>query len=114
MDAFIAVLNNSRLFAGLAMLMVNIGSRYIITDFGLSYDSLMNNDVVKQVIVFCMIFAATRDVKIAFILSFLFWFVIMGILDKRKPLNIHPLPPGKALDAQRAYEEGTMILSSKK
>jgi len=108
MDAVFALLNNSKVFAGLAMLMVNIGSRYIITDFGLSYDQIMNNDVVKQIIVFCMIFAATRDAKLSIIISFLFWFVIMGILDKRKPLNILTNDE----KARLSYNQGAAILST--
>lgn len=90
MDAWLLELGASKVFTGIAMLMMNLGSRYIIMDIGSTYDNIFNNIVVKQIIVFCMFFASTRDVKLALILTFGFWFIIMGLLDKKRPLNILP------------------------
>lgn len=90
MDAVFMVLNSNKLFTGLAMLVMNLGSRYIIMDIGTTYDNVFNSVVIKQIIVFCMIFASTRDVKLAIIMTFAFWFIVMGLLDKRRPLNVMP------------------------
>lgn len=116
MDAGLAALSSNKLFTGLAMLMMNLGSRYIIMDIGSSYEALFDNVVVKQLIVFCMFFASTRDVKLAGILTFAFWFVVMGLLNKKRPLNVLPSflgvsPPGaEPPDVAKQYSAGVKEL----
>lgn len=78
-------LNNSKITAGIAMLMLNLGARYVQSDLSKAHDLVLSNEYVKKVVVFCLFFVATRDFKIAFVLTIFYIIVVDVILhDKRK------------------------------
>ncbi len=58
-------LNNSKYFAGVAMLIVNIGSRYITLGLSKSQEEYIKNFVVRELLIFSIIWMATRDIYIA-------------------------------------------------
>jgi hypothetical protein len=112
MDVLLASLNTNKIFTGLAMLVLNLGSRYIIMDIGAAYDKVLSNVVVKQIVVFCMFFASTRDVKLALILTFGFWFIVMGLLDKKRPLNVMPSFLGVSQEARHDIVDFTTLYAN--
>ena len=46
-------LNNSKLFAGLIMLLMNIGSKYITIKFSKSQEAYIRNKLGRQLLIFC-------------------------------------------------------------
>ena len=58
-------LNNSKYFAGIAMLIVNIGSRYITLGLSKSQEEYIKDFVVRELLIFSIIWMATRDIYIA-------------------------------------------------
>ena len=58
-------LNNSKYFAGVAMLIVNIGSRYITLGLSKSQEEYIKAFVVRELLIFSIIWMATRDIYIA-------------------------------------------------
>ena len=58
-------LNNSKYFAGVAMLIVNIGSRYITLGLSKSQEEYIKTFVVRELLIFSIIWMATRDIYIA-------------------------------------------------
>lgn len=83
-------LNNNRIFIGVAMMIMNIGSRYIIADLTDVHQKLMSSPIFKQIILFCMFFVATRDVMISVILTFAFIFIVHGLLNEKRKFNLLP------------------------
>lgn len=61
----ISSLNNSKYFAGIAMLIVNIGSRYVTLGFSKSQEEFIKSLLVRELLIFSIIWMATRDIYIA-------------------------------------------------
>jgi hypothetical protein len=86
----IDLLNNNKVLWGVTMLMLNVGSRYVVADLGKFHESVLSNEYVKKIIVFCMFFVATRDVTTAFLLTVLYILVIDGIFHEKRKFCIVP------------------------
>lgn len=84
------LLNNSKIVSGVALLMLNIGSRYIQADFGKAHDMLLSNEYVKKLIIMSMFFVATRDISIAFLLTILYIIIIDGVLHEDRKWCLIP------------------------
>ena len=72
------------------MLLLNIGSRYVVADLGKTHEKLLNNEIVKKIVVFCMFFIATRDVIVAFLLTLVYVVIIDGLLHEKRKFCIVP------------------------
>jgi hypothetical protein len=73
---------------GLAMIIMNFGSRYILGDLSQFHENVLKSEVAKKIILFCIFFVATRDILVAIMLTFAFYFVVFGILNEKKLYNI--------------------------
>lgn len=87
---FLDIVNNSKISAGLALLMLNVGAKYVQGDLGRVHDAILSNEYVKKIIVFCLFFVATRDIAVAFLLSVFYIIVIDGILHEKRKFCIVP------------------------
>lgn len=65
-------LNGSKLFAGLVMIMLNVGSKVIPVQFSKSVEEYMKLSVSKALLVFAMSWMGTRDIYTALLLTVLF------------------------------------------
>lgn len=65
-------LNNSKFFAGVVMIMLNIGSKFITIQFSKSTEAYLKYSISKQILVFAMAWMATRDIYTALILTAVF------------------------------------------
>ena len=58
----ILFLNNSKFFAGLVMILLNIGSKFIVIQFSRSTEEYLKMSITKQILVFAMAWMGTRDI----------------------------------------------------
>ena len=58
-------LNNSKYFAGIVMIMLNIGSKFITIQFSKSSEQYLKYSVSKQLLIFSMAWMGTRDIYTA-------------------------------------------------
>jgi len=63
------ILNENKYFIGLMMIMVNIGSRFIIEELNDDQRKLINNPYFRRIVIFSVIFMATRDIITSFIIT---------------------------------------------
>jgi hypothetical protein len=63
------MLNENKYFIGMMMIMVNIGSRFIIEELSDEQRKLINNPYFRRVVVFSVIFMATRDIITSFMIT---------------------------------------------
>lgn len=61
--------NNSKFFAGIMMLIVNIGSRYVTIKFSKSQEEYIKNQIAREFLIFAIIWMATRDLIISVIMT---------------------------------------------
>jgi len=62
-------LNNSLFFAGIVMLMLNIGSRYIELKLDPSTENFLKTALTKEVLVFSVAWMGTRDLILSLVLT---------------------------------------------
>ena len=65
----IMFLNNSKFFAGVVMILLNIGSKFISIQFSKSTEEYLKMNVTKQLLVFAMAWMGTRDIYVALVLT---------------------------------------------
>lgn len=68
----ILYLNNSKFFAGVIMILLNVGSKFITIQFSKSTEEYMKMTVTKQLLVFAMAWMGTRDIYTALGLTAIF------------------------------------------
>lgn len=85
-DIFFNMLNSSRLFAGCVMLLMNIGSRFIIKDIPDDFFEVFELAFVRYITVFCIVFITTRDVKISLFLTLCFIIIFKHFINKKSKL----------------------------
>lgn len=64
-NTHVLYLNNSKFFAGIVMILLNIGSKFITVQFSKSTEEYMKYSIGKQVLVFAMSWMATRDIYVS-------------------------------------------------
>jgi len=65
-------LNNSKFFAGIIMLIMNIGSKYITLELSKSQGDYVKYTLGRQILVFAILWMGTRDIVVALILTCVF------------------------------------------
>lgn len=83
MDSIVQFLNANKIVWGVTMLVVNLGSRHIISDLGQMQEQILRSAWFKPIIVFSIFFMATRDVWTAMILTAAFLIIFMGLLHEK-------------------------------
>jgi hypothetical protein len=88
----IMYLNNSKFFAGVVMILLNIGSKFIAIQFSKSTEEYMKYSVSKQLLVFAMAWMGTRDIYTALGLTAVFTILSDYLFNEESKLCI--VPPG--------------------
>ena len=65
-------INNSKFFAGLVMIMLNIGSKYISIKLSKSQEAYLSGVIARQMLIFSIIWMGTRDVLISLAMTAVF------------------------------------------
>jgi hypothetical protein len=73
------ILNNNKLFLGIMLIVLNIGSRYLVDEFSTSEEEYSRNLVLRRIAVFAVCFVGTRDVIISLILTAAFIIIATGV-----------------------------------
>jgi hypothetical protein len=82
--------NSSKLLWGLTSVMLNLGSRFLITDVTPAQQRIFQHPVYKRLVVFCMMFAATRDVLLSVTLSCIVIVLLEGLLNEGSRFCVLP------------------------
>jgi hypothetical protein len=80
-------LNENKYFIGTAMILVNIGARFIIDELDDETRGYISNGIVRKLFIFCSLFMATRDIFTAFILTVVFAVILNEFLGKDEKDN---------------------------
>ena len=83
-------LNNSKFFAGVIMILLNIGSKFITIQFSRSTEEYMKYTVSKQLLVFAMAWMGTRDIYAALGLTAIFTILSEHLFNEESSLCVVP------------------------
>ena len=61
--------NGNKFLAGIALLMLNIGSKYLIIDISNSTQQLLKLTIIRRFTIFCVFFIGTRNIIVSIILT---------------------------------------------
>lgn len=81
----IIFLNNSKFFAGIIMILLNIGSKFISVQFSKSTEEYLKMNVTKQLLVFAMAWMGTRDIYTSLVLTAVFTILSDHLFNEESP-----------------------------
>ena len=118
-------INESKLMVGFAMILLNIGTRYIDLKFTKTQEQMLRNSISREILIFAVVFMGTRDILLAILLTAAFIVLsehvfndkskycmfsnkmkqISTIIDSNKDDIISPEEEQRALDTLRKAEK---------
>jgi len=75
-------LNTSKYFSGIMMIMLNIGGKQISNEISSFQENILNHKVMRRLLVFVVVFIATKDVKISLIVTICFIIIVTGFFHE--------------------------------
>ena len=86
----VGLLNNSKYFVAIMMLLLNLGSRYISMELSQFHEEFLSSVFIRRLLVFTVVFVATRDIKVAFISTAVFIVIVSGLFNEDSKYCILP------------------------
>jgi len=86
----IMFLNNSKFFAGVIMILLNVGSKFIAIQFSRSTEEYLKMNITKQILVFAMAWMGTRDIYTGLVLTAVFTILSDHLFNEESPYCIVP------------------------
>ena len=81
-------INDNKYFIGISMILVNIGSRFIISELSDSQKKFINNIFLRRIFLFCVFFMATRDVISSIVLTIMFVLLISELFNENSEISL--------------------------
>ena len=88
--SYLKTLNNSKFFAGLVMIMLNIGSKYVTVELSKSQEEYLKNNVGRQILIFAISWMGSRDILIALALTAIFTVLTQHLFNEESSFCIIP------------------------
>jgi hypothetical protein len=107
MEAF----NDNKLFLGIMLIVLNIGSRHLVDEFSSDPDEYQRNLVLRRIAVFAVCFVGTRDMIISLVLTAAFIIISTGVsMRNREGMALKKVDPVASKADQPAYDTKTPML----
>jgi hypothetical protein len=90
LNTYIMYLNNSKFFAGVVMIILNVCSKFITIQFSKSTEEYLKMTVTKQLMVFSMAWMGTRDIYTALVLTAVFTILSDHLFNEESSMCIVP------------------------
>ena len=87
---YLGYLNNSKFFAGLVMIMLNIGSKYITVELSKSQEQYLKNHIGRQILIFAISWMGSRDILIALALTAVFTILADHLFNEESKYCVIP------------------------
>lgn len=91
-------IKHNKLLIGIVIIIINVLSRNISIKLTPFQKYLVDNSLVRQILIFCITFMGTKDLKSSFILTASFYILSAHLLHEDSPINIIPDRLKKSLD----------------
>jgi hypothetical protein len=104
------VLANNKLFLGIMLIVLNIGSRHLVDEFSTSEEEYSRNLVLRRIAVFAVCFVGTRDIIVSLILTSAFIIIATGV-SRRSREGMENKEKKKPMEAENpAYDVSAPLL----
>ncbi len=68
-DTYIKRLNDSKFFAGIVMLMLNVGSKYVQLNLSNTQESYLRYSLARELLIFSIVWMGTHDIYMSIMLT---------------------------------------------
>ena len=89
-QSYIHPINTIKLFAGILMILRNIGSKYIEIGLTKSQEHALKTGVGREIVIFCVVFLGTRDLVLSIIMTSAFIILSDHIFNEKSKYCIIP------------------------
>lgn len=83
-------LNHNKYFTGVMVLLLNVGSKYVNVQLTENQQQYLKTNLFRQILIFTMLWVATKDIYISFILTASFIILSEYILNENSRACILP------------------------
>ena len=112
-ETIFSSLNGSKYFSGIMMILLNIGGKQISNEISSIQENILNHKIIRRLLVFVVVFVATKDVKISLIVTICFIVIVTGFFNEDSKYcvvstdtfkNKNPIKKDEYLMAKRIVE----------
>lgn len=82
--------NNSKLLSGLAMIVLNIFSKYVELNISKSQEAYIRNSITREILIFTVIFVGTHDIIISLLLTAAFIILSNTVFNEKSRFCVMP------------------------
>jgi hypothetical protein len=86
----VQMLNSSKIFAGLIVVTINIASKFVTIKLSKSIEGYLKHTFSRDVLVFCIVWMGSREIYVAFLLTFFFILFADFLFNEESKLCILP------------------------
>lgn len=86
----ITILNSSKYFTGIMMILLNICSKYVTIKLSKSQEAYIRNYVVRELLIFSVCWMGTRDIYISIILTASFFILSQHLFNEESKYCVLP------------------------
>ncbi len=78
------ILNDNKLFLGIMLIILNIGSRHLVDELSTNPDEYNRNLVLRRIAIFAVCFVGTRDIVVSLLLTAGFIIIAQGVSSRSR------------------------------
>tara|TARA_X000001036_G_scaffold428029_1_gene457334 strand:- start:107 stop:667 length:561 start_codon:yes stop_codon:yes gene_type:complete len=99
-------LNSNKFFAGLIMIILNIGSKFITVKFSKTQEAYLRNTLGRQILIFAIAFMGTKDIYLSLVITAVFVIMANYLFNEESRFCILPNQMKKIKDAIDTDNDG--------
>ena len=81
---------DNKYLIGIVMVIINFGARFIVNELNEEQKKLINSKYLRRIIIFLVIFMATRDIVISLVLTIIVILVIFEFFNEDSEYSLVP------------------------
>jgi len=89
-DTYLKHINESKFVIGIAMLLLNIGSKYVDFKFTKTQEQMLRNGIAREILIFTIVFMGTRDILYAILLTAAFIILSEYVFNEKSEYCLVP------------------------
>ena len=86
----LSILNDNKFFAGIIMLTMNIGSKYVSIELSKTQENYIKYSLGRQILVFAILWVGTRDIFTALVLTAIFTLLADYLFNENSKFCVIP------------------------
>jgi hypothetical protein len=105
-------LNQSKFFAGFAMLLLNLGSKYITVELSETQEEFLQNTIIRRFILFIVFWIGTKDIMTSLILTSIFIIFVSHLFNENSRFCLIPVNKNKNKISKKDYANALKLVKS--